>query len=176
MMIGSHRIRTRDRSNAVTSPGSWPTLLLDVPLVGQRLSDECWYASACMVAYFRAPGPRLGLPGKWKANKGITPDDFVRLAQVEGLQKVRLPSGTHAVDKFGIYRWLLDHGPLWCAGYWYGVGHIIVLTGIAGDTIHFNDPDDQKGGDEGRRATESVAWFNEKLAWDVPGCLMFKPA
>lgn len=174
MLIGAHRIPSRLRSGAVSSTG--PSLQLDVPLVGQRLSDECWYVSACMLAYYQEAGPRLGLPKVWAANNGITPADFARLAAVEGLEAVPMPSGTHSVTNWDIFRWLVLYGPLWAAGYWYGVGHVIVITGIAGDTVHFNDPDDQAGGDDGRRATETVAWFNQKLAWDVDACLMYKPA
>src|SRR5439155_19894244 len=53
---------------------------MTVPLVVQQASMECWYASACMVAYYRRPGPRLGLPDKWIANQGVALADFSRLA------------------------------------------------------------------------------------------------
>jgi hypothetical protein len=174
LTLGAHRIPGRSRSDAISSPG--PSLQLDVPLVGQRLSDECWYVSACMLAYYQEAGPRLGLPAVWAANNGIDPAEFARLAAVEGLAPVPLPSGVHKAGASDIFRWLVLYGPLWAAGYWYDVGHVIVITGVAGDKVLFNDPDDQVGGDDGRRASETVAWFNEKLAWDVDACLMYKPA
>jgi hypothetical protein len=63
---------------------------------------------------------------------------------------------------------LKDNGPLWCAGYWFGVGHIIVLTGIVEDTVFFNDPDG------GVKKTRSLTWFNEKIARDVSGHILCK--
>jgi hypothetical protein len=172
-LIGGHRIQTRSRSNAITSG---PTLLLDVPLVGQVRNMDCWYAAACMVAYYRAPGPRLGLPKNWQSDSGVTPSELPRLARVEGLKPVARPSNSHSVTKFGIFRWLMDYGPLFCVGDWFGFGHAIVLTGIDADTIHLNDPDDGVGGDAGARKTNTVAWFNQHLWWHVPDCVMYKPA
>src|SRR5215217_3459658 len=57
-----------------TGKGTTMAIKLQVPLVKQHASMECWYAAACMVAYFRRPGPRLGLPKKWEANQGISVD------------------------------------------------------------------------------------------------------
>jgi hypothetical protein len=171
--IGGHRVQTRNRSNAVSSG---PTLLLDVPLVGQVRNMDCWYAAACMVAYYRETGPRLGLPKHWIADSGVQPSELPRLAQVEGLKPLARPSGTHAVNKYGVFRWLLDSGPLFCVGDWFGFGHAIVLTGIDAETIYINDPDDGVGGDAGSRKTNTVAWFNQHLWWHVPDCVMYRPA
>ncbi|MEP7277768.1 MAG: papain-like cysteine protease family protein [Bacteroidota bacterium] len=63
---------------------------------------------------------------------------------------------------------LVRYGPLWCAGFWFGHGHIIVLTGIKGEEVYFNDPDG------GVQKKGSVAWFNAKLAGELDGCLMYK--
>jgi hypothetical protein len=174
LTIGAHRFPGRSRSNAMSSSG--PSLLLDVPVVGQARSMSCWYASACMVAYFHEAGPRLGLPRAWEADHGISISAFPRLAAVEGLVPVPLPSGTHAANNYDVFQWLLHYGPLWAAGDWYGFGHVIVITGIESDTVHINDPDDQIGGDAGRRGTETVTWFNDHLWWDVASSLMYKPA
>ena len=176
VQIGNHRITTRPRSNAITAAPTLPELLLDVPLVGQVRSMDCWYAGACMVAYYREQGPRLGLPRAWVADRGIQQSAWSRLAQAEGLSILARPANSHSVDKWGIYTWLRDNGPIWCAGDWYGFGHVIVLTGISGETIHINDPDDQQGGDDGRRATETVAWFNQHLFWAYPDSLLCRPA
>lgn len=140
------------------------TILLDVPKVAQRLGMSCWYASACMVSYYFRAGPRLGLPAKWAANAGIGKPDIARLAKNEGLVSCTHRRGCkNAYDATNLYWLLKDFGPIWCAGTWYGPGHCIVLTGIAGETIYLNDPD---GGVE---KTNTVKWFNEKVlfGWDM---------
>ena len=144
-------------------------LKLTVPLVLQKEANECWYCAACMLAYFRRPGPRLGLPKEWTKNKGIGPRDFVGLALNEGLRVCDLPGRNFTASQ--LEDALRRCGPLWCAGQWDGLGHIVVLTGIDGDTVYINDPNPRKG-----RRTESRQWFNEKLDWNVPGCLMYSPA
>ena len=52
--------------------------------------------------------------------------------------------------------------------FWFGVGHIIVLTGVGKDRVYFNDPD------QGVKKEGTVKWFNEKLSSQLPGCLMVK--
>ena len=141
---------------------------LNVPLVVQRATMECWYASACMVAYFRRPGPRLGLPAKWVANQGIGVSDFVRLAQVEGLKSLVTPARILTSQQLEVL--LQNNGPIWCAGLWDGVGHVVVLTGIDGQTVYINDPNPAK-----KARIETLAWFNQKLA-RVPNCMMYMPA
>lgn len=141
---------------------------LEVPLVLQRASMECWYASACMVAYFRRPGPRQGLPDKWLPNQGIGLADFARLAAAEGLKSVMTPLGALSAQQLEVL--LRNNGPLWCAGRWDGVPHIVVLTGVEGDKVFINDPNPGKG-----KRQETVAWFNTKLD-RVPNCLMYMPA
>jgi ABC-type bacteriocin/lantibiotic exporter with double-glycine peptidase domain len=141
---------------------------LKVPLVYQRETMECWYASACMVAYYRRPGPRLGLPEKWQANRGITPADFVELAKAEGLRAVRFPSGR--MTEADLTTLLKDCGPLWCAGRWDGVPHIVVLTGVEDDKVFVNDPSPYQGA-----RVESLSWFDHRLDRQVSGCLMYSP-
>jgi hypothetical protein len=86
-------------------------LKLMVPLVLQREDNECWYCAACMVAYFRRPGPRFGLPNKWNQNRGISPRDFVALALNEGLRVCVLPGAnfTPAQLAYGAQ----DNGMVW---------------------------------------------------------------
>lgn len=141
---------------------------LSVPMVEQRASMECWYASACMVAYFPRPGPRLGLPDKWVPNQGIGLVDFARLAQAEGLKSVMTPQGQLTAQHLETL--LRNNGPLWCAGRWDGVPHIVVLTGVDGAKVFINDPNPAK-----RTRQESLAWFNTKLD-RVPNCMMYMPA
>lgn len=140
---------------------------LNVPLVSQRMSMECWYASACMVAYFRRPGPRLGLPDKWIPNQGVGLADFARLAQAEGLTATKTPIGDLTSQQLEVL--LRNFGPIWCAGRWDGVPHIVVLTGVDGNTVYINDPNPAK-----RARVETLNWFNQKLD-RVPNCMMFMP-
>ena len=101
---------------------------MTVPLVVQQASMECWYASACMVAYYRRPGPRLGLPDKWIPNQGVALADFARLASAEGLKPVQGTAGNFSARQLEAL--LQRSGPIWCAGRWDGVPHIVVLTGV----------------------------------------------
>ncbi len=141
---------------------------LDVPLVYQKKAMSCWYASACMVAYFREAGPRLGIPGRWTANNGVGLADFALLAQNEGLVAIKSPAAALTAQQLEVM--LRNNGPLWCAGQWDGVGHIVVLTGVGDGNVYINDPSPSVG-----RRVETVAWFNQKLDNHVAGCLMYKP-
>lgn len=141
---------------------------LDVPLVKQRRNMSCWYASVCMVAYFREAGPRLGLPDKWNANAGISLDDFIKLAQGEGLVSIRSPASNLTEQQLEVF--LRNDGPIWCAGKWDGVPHIVVLTGVENGKVYVNDPNPLKG-----ERVETLAWFNQKLDKHVKSCMMYKP-
>ena len=170
--IDNAEIINRERSNAIVEPGAlgrndaWPRLELDVPLVKQQREMDCWYAAACMLAYYRAAGPRLGLPKVWEANKGLF--SVGPLIEAEQLRVVPRPSNEHKADKFMIFRWLSDYGPIWCAGNWNGVPHVIVLTGIIADFIAINDP--AKGSD-----VMGVEHFNKRLDWADTRCMLWAP-
>ncbi|MES9930085.1 MAG: papain-like cysteine protease family protein [Candidatus Thiodiazotropha sp. 6PDIVS] len=140
---------------------------LNVPLVKQLTKMSCWYASVCMVAYYREAGPRLGLPEKWKAISGINLNDFVKLAQAEGLVSIKSPASKLTEQQLEIF--LRNNGPIWCAGRWDGVPHIVVLTGVDKGSVFINDPNPAKG-----KRTETLAWFNEKLDNHVQNCMMYK--
>jgi ABC-type bacteriocin/lantibiotic exporter with double-glycine peptidase domain len=143
------------------------TIRLDVPKLAQQKSMSCWYASVCMVRYYFEYGPRQGLPKVWQANSGISIPKFVDLAKNEGLSSATTFRG--AANTYGqneLYQALYWCGPLWCAGAWFGVNHIVVLTGVKGGNVIINDPD---GGVE---KTKTVKWFNEKVAHAVPNHLM----
>ncbi len=137
-------------------------------LITQRLSNECWYASVCMVAYYREAGPRLGIPEQWQANNGINLNDFIKLAQAEGSKSIMTPGGALTAQQVEVF--LVNNGPIWCAGHWDGVGHIVVLTGVDGTNVYINDPNPYKG-----KPIVTVDWFNQKLD-RMPNCLMYKPA
>ena len=141
---------------------------LNVPLVNQLRNMSCWYASACMVAYFREAGPRLGLPDKWNANTGINLNDFIKLAQAEGLISIRSPTSNLTEQHLEVL--LRNNGPIWCAGRWDGLPHIVVLTGVEKGKVYINDPSPVKG-----KRVETLAWFNQKLDKHVQNCMMYKP-
>lgn len=143
----------------------------NVPVVAQTSQNTCWHASSLMIWYYwqgvtSRQGPMNTLSGSYSNDKGVTPQQFITLAEKVGLKKVdqQYINYSSAI----IEGLLTKHGPLWCAGYWFGPGHIIVLTGIDGEDIYFNDP----GG--GVRKTNKMNWFNAKIAKAVPGCIMYK--
>ena len=144
---------------------------LIVPTVAQTSRNTCWHASAQMIWYYwqgihHRQGPMNTLSANYKSDAGVRPEQFVILAGKTGLKKVNHDFRNYTTGMIG---WLLSsYGPLWCAGYWYGVGHIIVLTGVDHNSVYFNDPDG------GIRKKEGVAWFNNKLSKTVPGCIMHK--
>lgn len=143
------------------------SIQLSVPLVAQQRPFECWYAAVRMVAYFHFPGPRLGIPKVWERSNssGIRPQEFSQLAQNEGLKPIPFSAMWTAA---ALEHQLRVHGPIWCAGFWFGPGHVIVLTGVVGNDVHFNDPNG------GKKKTGSIDWFNAKLAKSVPGNLLYK--
>jgi hypothetical protein len=136
--------------------------LLRVPLVGQKVGYDgtplmqpnvqghmqqhgfmaCWYASACMVSYYYRAGPRVGLPPVWKADLGLTVAAIDLLARAEGLQVVPKPVVGLTPDTVATL--LKAHGPIWAAGHFLDgapqAGHAIVLTGVKGLFLLYNDP------------------------------------
>ena len=138
---------------------------LTVPLVKQQQTMECWYAAVCMVAYYRRPGPRLGLPDKWETNAGINRAEFSTLARAEGLKSFLTPASELTSQQLEVF--LKNYGPIWCAGKWDGFPHIVVLTGVDGDTVYISDPD------QGERQ-ETLAWFNLKRTRGHD-CMMYMP-
>jgi hypothetical protein len=146
------------------------SIQLDVPLDAQEKANCCWHTSAYMIwLYWQQHGKGEG-PMNTIANSyamadttGIGPALFITLAQKAGLSALPVKN-QHSQDD--LYGYLRDRGPVWCAGFWFGVGHIIVLTGVGPDTVYFNDPD------QGVKKTGSIKWFNEKLSSQLPGCLM----
>ena len=142
-----------------------------VPLIAQDSSDTCWHASAMMIWQYSQgqtsrQGPMNTLAPDYNANRPIGPSAFTRLAEKVGMRPV--PGSIGSVTETDIESWLTMYGPLWCAGYWYGSGHVIVLTGVDDKNVYLNDPDG------GVPKQGSIAWFNLKLAKDVLGPVMYK--
>lgn len=141
---------------------------LNVPLVAQQSSYTCWQAAAQMLWWYsqgitRRQGPMYSL----NQEKAISPAQFVMLAERVGLKKIKIGK-FDALTAQDLEGYLTKYGPIWCAGFWFGVGHIIVLTGVENNNIYFNDPDG------GVKKMRTVAWFNSKLSKNVDGCMMYK--
>ena len=141
----------------------------DVPLVKQNKSMNCWHASAEMIwGYWQRvtgrQGPMNTLADAWVANNGIS--DYLALGKKVGLLEVQPRSSSYSSKT--LEDLLTKCGPLWCAGNWYGPGHVIVLTGVADEKIFLNDPDG------GTAKTETVGWFNRHLFGQYADSVMYK--
>jgi len=145
---------------------------LDVPALAQEKSMCCWHTSAMMIwQYWQGKtgrqGPMNTVAPVYVSNAGLSVSaaSFITLASKTGL--MRLPSkNTYSNDD--LFQLLTDKGPLWCAGTWYGFGHVIVLTGISNGQVFLNDPDGAQ------KKTGTLAWFNTKLLNGLDGCMMAK--
>ncbi|MGH7617011.1 MAG: papain-like cysteine protease family protein, partial [Gemmatimonadaceae bacterium] len=145
---------------------------LDVPVLAQEKSMCCWHTSAMMIWFYwqeqnGRSGPMNTVKPVYDANTGlsVSVQSFITLAKTTGLKPLPAKNTYSNDDLFALLR---DSGPLWCAGTWYGAGHVIVLTGIDGGTVFLNDPDGAQ------RKTGTLAWFNEKLLNGLDGCTMAK--
>jgi len=163
-----------------------PDFVLSVPLIGQKSGYDgapllrpnedgvptlhgrmaCWYAAACMVSqYFRA-GPRNGLPAVWAADAGLTAASIQELAKAEGLRPIPKPAGI--LTEPAVEGLLRKHGPIWAAGrYLNGSPHAIVLTGVRGAWVLYNDPW------EPMAKQASASWLSI-LMLNIPGALLAK--
>jgi hypothetical protein len=147
-------------------------LKLDVPLVAQEKAYCCWHTASYMIwLYSQGKTGRMGPMNTARVayarsdTSGISPPEFITLAKKVGLKP--LPCKTQYTSK-DLLGYLESHGPLWCAGYWFGCGHVIVLAGVDRGNVYFNDPDG------GVKKSGTISWFNDKLASSLLGCLMYK--
>ena len=155
-----------------TTYGPFVKLKLTVPVLAQEKSMCCWHTSAMMIWFYwqqktGKQGPMNTVAPVYESNAGlsVSAQAFITLATNTGL--MRLPS-KNTYSNVDICSLLSDKGPLWCAGTWYGFGHVIVLTGVDGNQVFLNDPDG------GKRKVGTVAWFNTKLLNGLDGCVMAK--
>ncbi len=146
----------------------------------------CWYAGVCMLAYYQAPGPRLGVPAQYTIVKRMRNQQgaltnhraiaaepigarYDELKKNEGLETVPLPplKKWTCIDLAKI---LKQHGPCFVrrgfrnqAGNLVG-GHIIVLVGskISTNTVIYHCP--TKGAD----LEMAIDKFNSVFKWDDP--------
>lgn len=145
-------------------------LTLDVPALTQELNNCCWHTCAMMIwQYWQQKsgnvGPMNTMGPVYTQDTGLSAGAFITLGKTAGLKAVPLRYTWYASNLKGILR---ARGPIWCAGYWKGGPHVIVLTGIDGNTVYFNDPQD------GLKKTGTVHWFNTNLNNGVKGCMMHK--
>ena len=148
------------------------TLMLNVPLYAQANPNSCWHAAAYMIwLYSQQKTGRAGPMATHSQAYAIsqtTPlkyGQYKQFANQVGLKS--LPKkATHSTDD--LHGYLQSHGPIWCNGTWFGVGHAIVLTGISGTQVYFNDPDG------GVKKNNTLNWWNNKLYSDFDDTLMYK--
>ncbi|MCP1676213.1 hypothetical protein J2T57_003372 [Natronocella acetinitrilica] len=148
------------------------TIQLNVPLEAQEKPNCCWHTSAYMIWLYwqqngKGAGPMNTVASKYQVadQVGLHPSEFITLAGKVGLYKLPVKNQHSESD---LFKYLRDGGPVWSAGYWFGVGHVIVLTGVGNGKVYFNDPD------QGVKKEGTIKWFNEKLASQLTGCLMVK--
>ena len=148
-----------------------PMIKLDVPVEAQEMDNCCWHTSAYMIWLYwqqngKGAGPMNTVASAYAVadTKGLFPKEFVVLAQKVGMFKLWPKPSISEAD---LFNWLTAYGPICSAGYWFGGGHVIVVTGVDKGQVYFNDPD------KGVKKTGTLKWFNDKLA-RIPGCLMVK--
>jgi hypothetical protein len=149
-----------------------PGIRLKVPLVAQEKANCCWHTAAYMIwLYWQGQTGRAGpmnTIGPAYDIADTTPLDYaqyITLAKKVGLVSIPIKNQHSESDLYG---YLNGSGPVWCNGLWFGPGHVIVLTGVDGGKVYFNDPD------KGVAKEGTIKWFNEKLFTQWIGCLMVK--
>ena len=141
---------------------------LAVSPLAQPKSDVCWHTAAQMIFNFHQSkslkqGPMNTIGVYYSANKGITVADFALLAEKAELVPLNYPSVITTEFLANILR---NYGPIWTPGFWYGIGHIIVVTGVIANNVLFIDPDG------GISKVWNIDKFNEKLAKRSSGARM----
>jgi len=141
---------------------------LDVPLIRQEKNMSCWHASARMLYAYRKNSSINPLPPAFQANTGLSPAAFVDLAKNIGLEMI--PAVNTSIDWTFLEDILKKFGPIWAAGYWYELPHVVVITGVDPDgTLYVNDP----GWPIPR--VHNMLWFNEKVSKEILNPMMYLP-
>jgi hypothetical protein len=125
---------------------------------------SCWYAGACMVNYYYEVGPRLGLPGKYARDEGLSEAEVALLARAEGLRF--LPAARHPFTPETLMQTLRNDGPVWSAGYYFDRKHVVVLTSCDDQgTLYYNDPAEEVP------QQDLIDWYNDSV---YPNLLLVK--
>lgn len=137
---------------------------MHVPLIAQKKSMTCWYASACMVKCYKRVQPVTGLPDYYKDNLGLQPLEVTKLAKKEGFEIIQ-----NVRNKFTVVtliNLLTAHGPLWANTTSKQLNqHAIVLVGASDEygppEVLFNDPGPVGVGEKAK--TLPLEEMNEQL-------------
>jgi hypothetical protein len=133
---------------------------LFVAPIRQEKSMGCWHAAARMLYAYKNRACIDPLPSVYANNMGLSDHKFTLLAQSVGLKTI--PHVSQTYDWSFIDHLLQLYGPIWAAGMWNGVPHVIVITGVSPDgTLYINDPAD------GLIHLRDIGWFNDRIAKDV---------
>ncbi len=145
---------------------------LDVPLLAQEQPNCCWHTGAMMIWLYHQQqtgrqGPMNTVPAAY-ARSDTAPlywAEFVTLAKNVGMVGLPMRNNYSSADLESLVK---QHGPLWCCGMWYGVCHVIVLTGVEHGRVYLNDPD------KGVKKVGILSWFNSSLFSSASCSIMAK--
>lgn len=141
---------------------------LNVLHIPQERANSCWHASARMLYGYKRLACIHPLPEQWDNDRGINPDEFIKLAQAIGLRT--LPKVNQSYSWKFLEDALTAYGPLWAAGQWNGPNHIVVITGVdVGGKVFVNDPAFPAP------VERNMGWFNDKIDKNVDVPLMYLP-
>lgn len=148
------------------------SIKLSVPLLAQEMPYCCWHTAAMMIWLYHQQqthrqGPMHTVPEAYKRadTQPLYWAEFITLAKNVGMTGLPMANNYTESD---LTQLLTKSGPLWCCGMWYGVCHVIVLTGVEPGVVHLNDPD------QGVKKTGTISWFNEKLYSSASCSIMVK--
>lgn len=144
-----------------------PTVVYDVPFVAQKHINMCGEACVKMLKEFKGRPVAIDM--------GINPrgvfqgKKFDKLAADHGLTEGYFPGQLDngqwtkgAITAQSIVDALTSHGPIICSGDFCRMmgsrwGHYVLVTGVQGGLIHFNDPW------HGDKRKKPVDWFIDML-------------
>lgn len=145
-------------------------VMLTVPHFPGTKAQSCWHDAARMLYQYKHRADISPLDSKYLANAGIAPNDFILLANKLGLWPIPAPPATITVHYLG--EALSKYGPLWAAGTWNGVNHVIVVTGVdSNGNVFVNDPA------FATPQSRTIAWFDQRLyrSETLKNSLMYLP-
>jgi len=149
-----------------------PSIRYDVPLEAQDYDYSCWHTAAYMVWLYwqqhgAGAGPMNTLAGSYAESQttGLSPAKFITLGKTVGLRVV--PQKTGGYTEAELCTVLTKYGPLWAAGYWDDLPHVVTITGVEKGFVYYNDPNG------GEALADTLSWFNTKRA-KLAGALMAK--
>jgi Papain-like cysteine protease AvrRpt2 len=141
--------------------------LKDVPLIVQEKPMACWHASARMLFAYKhqCADP---MDREYMIDKGITAAQFVTLAKEAGLRTI--PKVNQSYGWAFVEELLKAYGPIWAAGDWNGVPHIVVITGVdSAGKLSVNDPAYPVP------QFRDMGWFNKHIDKSVDIPMMYLP-